>query len=212
MNEETKTLNVYKKLQKARVELQKKNLKKSGKNKFANFEYYELADFMPSVNEIFDNLGLFSRFNIDNETAWLDIINTDNIEQEITFRSQIAEAEIKGTTPIQCLGGVHTYMKRYLYQNALEIVESDMFDGKVGDKEKSLIEKKKGKQEEKKEETKEQTTYRDLVIKYCNENNIDINEIAKTYKLNAKSTNRDFEQVYFDLTLPNSNGWMQEQE
>ena len=186
-------LNVYAKLQKARVELQKKNNKKSGKNKFANFSYYELADFIPSVNEIFNDLGLFSRFNISGEIAYLDIINIENTEQEITFQSPIAEAEIKGTTPIQCLGGVHTYMKRYLYLNALEIVESDMFDGKVGDKNDPLIEGKK--------EVKPTTDYRELIYKYCEEKNIDINEIAKMYKLNAKSTNKDFEQVYFDLTI-----------
>lgn len=199
------TQNVYQKLQKARVILQKKNNKKSGKNKFANFSYYELADFIPSVNEIFDELGLFSMFNILGDHAVLVIINVDDVVDTITFESPIAEAEIKGTTPIQCLGGVHTYMKRYLYLNALEIVESDMFDSKVGDKKDPLVEKKK-------EEVKSEENYRELVIKYCNENNMDVNEIAKTYKLNAKSTNKDFEQVFFDLTLPNSNGWMKEQE
>ena len=29
---------------------------------------------------------------------------------------------------MQCLGGVHTYLKRYLYINALELVENDLFD------------------------------------------------------------------------------------
>ena len=33
------------------------------------------------------------------------------------------------------------------------------------------------------------------------EHNIDAIDIAQTYKLNAKSTNKDFEQAYFDLTL-----------
>ena len=36
---------------------------------------------------------------------------------------------------------------------------------------------------------------------YCDEHNINTTEIAQTYKLNAKSTNKDFEQAYFDLTL-----------
>ena len=198
--EDVKKLNVYAKLQEARVRLQQKNNKKSGKNKFANFSYYELADFIPSVNEIFNELHLFSQFNMYDEEAVLDIIDIDNPEKEIRFKSPIAEAEIKGTTPIQCLGGVHTYMKRYLYLNALEIVESDMFDGQVGDKNK-LVEKKKETKEEVVQEIKNETNYRDLVIDYCNDHNIDMNEIAQTYKLNAKSTNKDFEQAYFDLTL-----------
>lgn len=188
-----KEKNVYAKLQEARVLLQQKNNKKSGKNKFANFSYYELADFIPSVNEIFKDLQLTSLFNIVDEKATLTIVNLENTEEKIVFESPIAEAEIKGTTPIQCLGGVHTYMKRYLYLNALEIVESDMFDSKVGDKDNELVEKKK--------EEKQDTNYRDLLVDYCKVNNLDMNEIATKYKINAKSTNKDFEQAYFDLTL-----------
>lgn len=131
--EEKNKLNVYQKLQKSRVELQNKKLKKSGKNKYAGFVYYELADFIPAVNEIFNNNGLFSEFNIDKELATLRILNTENLEEVIEFKSPIADANLKGCTPIQSLGGVHTYMKRYLYLNALEIVESDMFDSKAGD-------------------------------------------------------------------------------
>ena len=41
-------MSVYRKLQEARIELQSKPLKKSGKNKFAGFEYFELGDFLPT--------------------------------------------------------------------------------------------------------------------------------------------------------------------
>ena len=196
---DVKKKNVYEKLQNARVLLQKKNLKKSGKNKFAGFNYYELADFMPSVNEIFNDLGLLSMFNIEDNIARLSIINIEKPEEGLMFVSPVKEAEIKGSTPIQCLGGIHTYMKRYLYLNALEIVESDMFDAKVGDKKDPLVEGK-AKIEEKKTEKKEEN-YRELVIKYCNEHNININEIAQTYKLNSQTDNSIFEKVYFDLTI-----------
>lgn len=185
MKEEKK--NVYEKLQEARVMLQQKNNKKSGKNKFANFSYYELADFLPSINEIFKQLKLFSMFNIRDNIATLVIINIENITDTITFESPIAEAEIKGSTPIQCLGGIHTYMKRYLYLNALEIVESDMFDSKVGDKDKPLVEGKK--------EVEHKADYRGLLIKFCQENNIDLTEISQKYKLNAKSSEEEFKNV-----------------
>lgn len=133
-------LSVFEKLQKCRVELQQMNLKKSGVNKFAGFNYYELADFLPTTNKLFLKYRLHSRFYIKEEIAYLIIKNLDNLEQEEIFESPIAEANIKGCTPIQSLGGIHTYMKRYLYINALEIVESDLFDGKTGDME---IEKSK---------------------------------------------------------------------
>lgn len=135
MKEENKNKNVYQKLQECRAELQRTNLKKSGSNKFANFKYYELADFLPQINDLFNEKGLFSKFNIENETATLEIINSEQINESVIFTSPIAEANIKGCVPIQCLGGVHTYMKRYLYINALEIVNSDMFDGRVGNTE-----------------------------------------------------------------------------
>ena len=122
-------MNVYEKLQQCRVELQSLGLKKGGKNKFANFEYYELNDFLPSVNSLFNKHKLFSCFNIDKEVAILDIIDSEKPEEKITFSSHIADGDIKGCLPIQSLGGVHTYMKRYLYMNALEIVEHDGIDG-----------------------------------------------------------------------------------
>ena len=49
--EKEKQLNLYQKLQKVRVELQNSKLKKSGKNTFSKYEYFELGDFLPKVKE-----------------------------------------------------------------------------------------------------------------------------------------------------------------
>ena len=125
-------LNVYQKLQLARVELQKLNIKKSGKNEYAKFSYFELADFLPPLTEIFNNIGLTSNFSIELDTAKLTIINIEKPEETILFVSPIADAQLKGCTPIQSIGAVHTYMKRYLYLNALEITAEDYIDKNVG--------------------------------------------------------------------------------
>ena len=129
-------MNIYEKLQSARVELQEKALKKSGENTFAKFKYYELADFLPSINTIFKETKLFSQFVIIGDTqfgtAKLTIIDIEKPEDTLIFESPIAEAGVKGTTAIQSLGAVHTYMKRYLYVNALEIVEADALDAIAG--------------------------------------------------------------------------------
>ena len=122
---------ITKKLQECRVELQNKKLKKSGKNKFAGFDYFELKDFLPTVNEMFNQKGMFSNFSIFGATAKLLVVDTED-ESAIEFTSPIAELDLKGCNKIQALGGVHTYMKRYLYLNALEIVESDLFDSVTG--------------------------------------------------------------------------------
>jgi hypothetical protein len=125
-------MNIYEKIQKARIALQHTALKKSGLNKFAGFRYFELGDLLPHINNIFDDLGLFSGFNIKDGVASLTIVDTDDPEKMISFTSPIADASVKGTTPVQSLGAVHTYLKRYLYLNALEIIENDTLDANVG--------------------------------------------------------------------------------
>ena len=122
---------IFEKLQKARIELQNKKLKKTGKNGYSGFTYYGLADFLPQVNQIFYDLKLCSNFSIENEQASLTVTDWEDNTKEV-FTSPIEDLELKGCTKIQALGGVHTYMKRYLYLNALEIVESDMLDAKAG--------------------------------------------------------------------------------
>lgn len=136
-------MNIYEKLQAARVELQNKKLKKSGKNKFAGFDYFELSDFLPAINEIFNNLKLFSRFLINDKQATLEIINTEKPDETVLFSMPTAELELKGCNKLQALGGVNTYMRRYLYLNALEIVEADLFDAEAGKDNKPVPNNKK---------------------------------------------------------------------
>ena len=128
-------MNIYEKLQSARVELQNKKIKKSGKNKFAGFEYFELADIMPHINQLFNEKKIFSQFCINDGIASLTVINSEKPEEQITFTTPTAELELKGCNAIQALGGVNTYCRRYLYLNALEIVEADLFDAEAGKEE-----------------------------------------------------------------------------
>lgn len=118
-------MTVYKKLQEARNKLQNTPLKKSGKNKFANFDYFELQDFLPAVTSICSEVGLCCIPTFDNEVARLDVVCTEKGEK-ITFETPMRNIEIKGANPIQSLGGVITYQRRYLYINAFEIVENDV--------------------------------------------------------------------------------------
>jgi hypothetical protein len=121
---------VYSKLQKARVLLQELPLKKSGFNSFAGFKYFELADFLPSINVIFDNLGLCSVFSISEGVATLRIFDSE-FGGVVYFRSPTAEAGAGKAPPIQALGSMHTYLRRYLMLNALEITEHDAVDATI---------------------------------------------------------------------------------
>jgi len=121
-------MNVYEKLQKARIDLQAKKMTKSGHNKFAGYQYFELGDFLPEINKLFADLKLCSTVSFGKELAELKVVNMEKPEEVITFTSPMAEANLKGCHPIQNLGAVETYSRRYLYVTALEIVEHDAVD------------------------------------------------------------------------------------
>lgn len=144
MAEEIKKLNIYQKLQKSRVELQAKNLKKSGKNSYSNYEYFELGDFLPGVNEVCNNNGLATIFHFEKEIATLSVIDVDNPESIIKFETPIEMAAIKGSSTIQQIGGTQTYARRYLYMMAFEIAETDIVDKSEVDLDKQEGEQKIG--------------------------------------------------------------------
>jgi len=120
-------MNVYKKLMEARIKLQSMELKKSGHNKFAGYKYFELGDFLPQIQDIFNKIGLCSFISFTSEYATLTIVDTEDNSQVI-FTSPMAEANLKGSHAIQNIGAVETYSRRYLYVSALEIVEHDSID------------------------------------------------------------------------------------
>jgi hypothetical protein len=121
-------MSVYKKLQRARVMLLSSDIKKSGKNKFAGFEYFELADFLPAITNIFDSVGLCGTVRFDTHTATLTIIDSEEPFGAIEFSSPLVYAENAKGQAIQSLGATHTYMRRYLWLMAMEIVEHDAVD------------------------------------------------------------------------------------
>jgi len=129
---------VHKKLMQARVELQAMPLKKSGHNKFAGYNYFELGDFLPQVNAIFHRLGLCSVVSFDAEYASLTITDVDDGTM-IVITSPMVEANMKGASPIQSLGGCQTYQRRYLYLCATDLVEGDSFDAAAPIKEEKVI-------------------------------------------------------------------------
>jgi hypothetical protein len=118
---------VHKKLMQARIRLQGTKLEKSGLNKFAGYKYFELGDFLPEIQNIFNDLGLCGVVSYDASYATLTITDTDD-GTVIVISSPMAAAELKGAHPIQNLGAVETYQRRYLWMTALEIVEHDVID------------------------------------------------------------------------------------
>ena len=128
--------NVYELLQEVRYELTKVEINKSGFNKHLNFNYFELKDFLPTATKLFAERNLTPVFNIevDNngiEYAYLEIIKG---AEKIMFKVPTANAQ--NNNPIQGLGSKITYLRRYLYLIALDLVENDIVDAENPDEKK----------------------------------------------------------------------------
>lgn len=124
------------KLQKVRVDLQNLKIKKTGKNDYSKYSYYELSDLLPAINVLCAKNGLFTQFGmvVQNgiEMAKLTVYDSSDATKKISFTTPTAEAEIGkkkdgsgGADPIQNLGGKITYLRRYLLMVAFEVVEAD---------------------------------------------------------------------------------------
>ena len=202
MKEENKNLNES--IISIRVKLQNAKLKKSGKNKFAGFDYFELADFLPKLNELMLEEGVNDRFYIKDDYATLELqkgeeINTYTMpfvlfETPLTYKKDKAGNFIKNKEgdyiqvpsmqDIQYLGALNTYYKRYLYLNAFGITDGEVID--------SMNNNDLSKNSE--------PDYRKELIKYCKENNIDMNKVAKDYQLVGKKlSNDDYYDVLCDV-------------
>jgi hypothetical protein len=136
MNAESKIKvgGVHRKLSSARQKFHTLKLKKSGKNTFAGYEYFELGDFLIPALQVFDEIGLGAIVSFTSDLATMTVIDLDNPEDTITFTSPMGSAALKGCHEVQNIGAVETYQRRYLWIIALEIVEHDALDKTTGKK------------------------------------------------------------------------------
>lgn len=129
---ETTTLNVYQKLILAREKFLMSEINQTGKNMQLSFKYFELKDIVPTITHIFNELGLIAIDTFTDTVATLTVVNTDSPEDTIQFTmpfNQIApivsNAGKQVTNDMQALGSSVTYMRRYLYQIAMDICVND---------------------------------------------------------------------------------------
>lgn len=159
-----------------RVALQKANLKKTGKNTFSNFDYYQLEDFLPKLNELMLQEEVNDIFTIEDdeyrEYAKLVLVKLNRITNELEknvyripftlfetplnwkFNKTINDVEqVKSMQDIQYLGALNTYYKRYLYINAFGITDGEVIDNMDND---NLTSKKESKKPTPKKMTQEE--------------------------------------------------------
>lgn len=171
-----------------RVKLQNSKLKKSGKNKFAGFDYFELADFLPKLNELMLEEKINDRFYIKDDLATLELQKGEETNiytmPFVLFSTPLNKNGQPSMQDIQYLGALNTYYKRYLYLNAFGITDGEIID-KMNNNELSK---------------NNEPDYRKELIKYCKENNIDMKKIAVDYQLvGRKLSNDDYCDVLYEV-------------
>jgi hypothetical protein len=91
-------MKVYRKLMEARIVLQGIKLNKSGHNKFAGYQYFELGDFLPTIQNIFEKVGLCGVVSFATDVATLTITDMDDLSQ-IVLTSPMAVSYTHLTLP-----------------------------------------------------------------------------------------------------------------
>ena len=126
-------MNTYQKLNIARNKFHQQKLKKSGLNKFAGYSYFELSDFLIPALDIFNEVGLNATISFTKDYAEMRIVNVDNPDEfPIVITSPMGSAALKGCHEVQNIGAVETYQTRYLFVQALCVVEHDILDATTG--------------------------------------------------------------------------------
>lgn len=196
-------MNLNETIIKIRVELQNSKIKKSGKNRFAGFEYYELADFLPKLNELMLKEKVNDRFTIKDGLAMLELIKGEE-RQEYTIPFQIFPTPLnKNGSPsmqdIQYLGALNTYYKRYLYLNAFGITDGEVIDSMDNTTLKKGVTFTPNTKEQEQDILKLMNKMKDLVI----DTNSDMDEILKYYKVksNADMTIEQLQDCVKNLEL-----------
>lgn len=126
-------MNIYEKILNITNEIQKANIKKSGKNNYTNFKYFELTDLSPIINNLCLKYKIVPIIKYDKEIATMCLINAENPEEQVEYTSPMGSVSLKGAHEIQNIGAVQTYLRRYLFLTAFNIAEHDELDYVQGD-------------------------------------------------------------------------------
>ena len=134
-------MNIYEKLNLARIEFLQGGIKKTGKNIKQAYMYFQLADIIPTAEEIFKKYKLVKVDTIIDNIFVSKVINCEQPEEQLEFRIPFVVADPiissrtggEVTNVVQRIGSSITYIRRYSWQLVLDIVEADLIDGDGAD-------------------------------------------------------------------------------
>lgn len=200
--------NVYGKLAIARELFLASGIKKTGINRYAEFKYFTLEDIIPIKQKIFSDIGLMDCISFEENRAVLTLTNIDIPSEQITFTSQLDVDDSMIKNPIQKVGAVQTYVRRYLYLLMLDIVESDVIDAIADKPEEGEKTKKSNKPVSEKER---EDVKRKLINEDGKATDIQIKSIKNGLKKLRSKTDTDYEHYIKDCVTQIKKG-MNKQE
>lgn len=175
--EQIREMNIYEKISNCRLFMQEEGIKKLGKNTFAKYDYYKLADLNTVMNKGLQKYRLCTHTQVTEQIAMLTIINVDNPSEEMLFTMPTVDAEMTKVTKIQNWGSTVSYLTRYLVLQAFQIGECEV------DVDSTEQSEARDKQEKKVASIKEE------VVALCREkakdHRAEVNEIVKKYNNNS---------------------------
>lgn len=157
-SEDIPTMSIYKKIMNIRSELMKRDIKKSGHSNFGGFDYFELDDLIPPIQELCEKYNLFLLFSFRKDEAILTALNIDNTGEIIETNSPMPSYDNPLNSKmnlVQTVGTYETYQRRYLYIALFDITEKDAaeLDKKESSNNKKTNKKDKNNSNEFKEDT-----------------------------------------------------------
>lgn len=121
-------MNIYEKLLKVRERFSAAKITKSGQNTFANFNYFELSDIVPTITKLCAEVKALPLINYGQGTATLKFINAEKPDEFIEVTCEMREITNNKMNAAQAYGSIQTYTRRYLYLTMFDIVEPDTLD------------------------------------------------------------------------------------
>lgn len=172
------------KIIKIKNRLYAEKIEKTGKNTFQNFNFFELKDFLPRLIQFMNEEEINDQFTIENNEAIL-ILNYKEEKNTykipfVMFDTPLNKAGKESMQPIQYLGALNTYYKRYLYLNAFSIAENDVIDAMEQTETKERKSTNNTNNNKNKELTEED---RPMLIEYVNSHKEAYEKVTKTFKL-----------------------------
>ena len=177
--EQIKEMNIYEKMSNTRLFMQEEGIKKLGKNTFAKYDYYKLADINTVMNKGLQKFRLFTQIEVQTQIAILEIVNVDNPQEKVMYSMPFIEAEMKSASKIQSWGSSVSYLSRYLILEAFQIGEAEV-DVDSTEESEARAEAQK---EPKKLSLKEEVVT--LCREKASENRTAVNSIVKKYNNNS---------------------------